>query len=942
MTRLSEKLHLLHIIIKISQFSLSTLNLLKALTFKTLTFIPSSIMGEDFFSFHNSNTDDSSIFDLDYDNTRSSAAAASSSASGFFSSTLYRGWFSNDDDDNDFDKLYLVPYRWWSEVETVGEQVGVLYNVISNFGGDDAEIVLDFRKEEGSERSEDTEEGFSGREYAIISGRMWLQALKRHNDSKGVMKVVSGSFIAEDYSQDVFPLQIRLSVSRETNSLVVKISSKDNLVSSYRRACNIFAPKSKLLHIWDFSGQTTQFLIDDKINLPNDTLGEQGKEITLELQAYGFSDSMTVRDENFDEMVEMETSFESGSVKMNGCTDHVRSYSSLRNSQSGSGFRVFGYLGLRGLQNLGNTCFMNSAIQCLAHTPKLVDYFLGDYGKEINQENLLGTKGELALAFGDLLSKLWTPRDTPVAPAIFKRKLADFAPQFSGYNQHDSQEFLSFLLDGLHEDLNRVKSKPYIAIKDAEGRLDEVVAEEYWRNHLARNDSIIVDLCQGQYQSTLVCPACNKKSVTFDPFMYLSLPLPSTTMRTMTLTVLSTDGMNLPTPITVTVPKCGRQKDLIEALSIACSLRNDEMLMVVEIYKNRIFRRLTEPSDSVALIRDEDKLVAYRLLKDNRNSPMVVFMHERVERPCEFERAIPNLKLFGIPFVARLENLYTGFDLHKQYLKLLSPLLMPADDALNDYDDVGITTNEDSTMEDVVCPTISDSNTGSDTGTEDDQCSSSDFQFYLKDGMRSTEIKMNEPLPVPKFSDNLEVYVTWSESMIEKYDTCLLSSLPEVLKPQLYARRPQESVSLYKCLEAFLKEEPLGPEDMWDCPSCKKPRQARKKLDLWRLPEILVVHLKRFSYSRYIRNKLETYVDFPIDDFDLSTYTSKKDSQFSNHYVLYAISNHHGGMGCGHYDAFIDLGYRKWYEFDDSRVSPVSEDDIKTSAAYVLFYRRVA
>lgn len=942
MTRLSEKLHLLHIIIKISQFSLSTLNLLKALTFKTLTFIPSSIMGEDFFSFRNSNTDDSSIFDLDYDNTRSSAAAASSSASGFFSSTLYRGWFSNDDDDNDFDKLYLVPYRWWSEVETGGEQLGVLYNVISNFGGDDAEIVLDFRKEEGSERSEDTEEGFSGREYAIISGRMWLQALKRHNDSKGVMKDVNGSFIAEDYSQDVFPIQIRLSVSRETNSLVVKISSKDNLVSSYRRACNIFVPKSKLLHIWDFSGQTTQFLIDDKINLPNDTLGEHGKEITLELQAYGFSDSMTVRDENFDEMVEMETSFESGSVKMNGCTDHVRSYSSLRNSQSGSGFRVFGYLGLRGLQNLGNTCFMNSAIQCLAHTPKLVDYFLGDYGKEINQENLLGTKGELALAFGDLLSKLWTPRDTPVAPAIFKRKLADFAPQFSGYNQHDSQEFLSFLLDGLHEDLNRVKSKPYIAIKDAEGRPDEEVAEEYWRNHLARNDSIIVDLCQGQYQSTLVCPACNKKSVTFDPFMYLSLPLPSTTMRTMTLTVLSTDGMNLPTPITVTVPKCGRQKDLIEALSIACSLRNDEMLMVVEIYKNRIFRRLSEPSDSVALIRDEDKLVAYRLLKDNKNSPMVVFMHERVERPCEFERAIPNLKLFGIPFVARLENLYTGFDLHKQYLKLLSPLLMPADDAFNDYDDVGITTNEDSTMEDVVSPTISDSNTGSETGTEDDQCSSSDFQFYLKDGMRSTEIKMNEPLPVPKFSDNLEVYVTWSESMIEKYDTCLLSSLPEVLKPQLYARRPQESVSLYKCLEAFLKEEPLGPEDMWDCPSCKKPRQARKKLDLWRLPEILVVHLKRFSYSRYIRNKLETYVDFPIDDFDLSTYTSKKDSQFSNRYVLYAISNHHGGMGCGHYDAFIDLGYRKWYEFDDSRVSPVSEDDIKTSAAYVLFYRRVA
>ncbi|KAF9664850.1 hypothetical protein SADUNF_Sadunf16G0060900 [Salix dunnii] len=237
---------------------------------------------------------------------------------------------------------------------------------------------------------------------------------------------------------------------------------------------------------------------------------------------------------------------------------------------------------------------------------------------------------------------------------------------------------------------------------------------------------------------------------------------------------------------------------------------------------------------------------------------------------------------------------------------------------------------------------------------------------------------MNEPLPAPKFDNDSQVYVTWSENTIEKYDTCLLSSLPEVFKIQLCTTRPQESVSLYKCLESFLKEEPLGPEDM-DCPSCKKPRQARKKLDLWRIPEILAVHLKRSSCSQFVRNKLETYVDFPIDDFDLSTNISQKKSQFSNHYVLYATSIHHGGMGCGHYNAFSDvsgvhsiyafsfisigqetadraipqrdtcmrthldrLGNRKWYKFVDNRVSPVSEDAVKTSAACVLFCRRVA
>lgn len=105
--------------------------------------------------------------------------------------------------------------------------------------------------------------------------------------------------------------------------------------------------------------------------------------------------------------------------------------------------------------------------------------------------------------------------------------------------------------------------------------------------------------------------------------------------------------------------------------------------------------------------------------------------------------------------------------------------------------------------------------------------------------------------------------------------------------------------------------------DLRYCPSCKRPRQASKKLDLWRLPEILVVHLKRFSYSRIIKNKLETFVDFPIDDLDLLNFISHKDSQLSNRYVLYAISNHYGGMGGGHYTAFIDVSgvHSSLYDF---------------------------
>lgn len=859
------------------------------------------------------------------------------------------------------EKVYFVPYRWFNEAHgtSLGENEGILYTASSStcvgsmeiMSNDfDSQIVLNLRREEDNGKNEAAEEGVSGQEYALLSESMWLRALKWHNDSNAAEKDVGSILAAEVYTQDVFPLQIRLSVSWGTNSLLVKISQKDNPIEIYERASTIFRVESELLHIWDFSGQTTLLLMNDRTKSANDYLS-RSDEILLELQVYGLTDSMKGRGGKKDDMMvgqtKMEGSFVSGSLKMNGSTGNVDSYFTLSHTKLfGRGYREAGFLGLTGLHNLGNTCFMNSAIQCLVHTPKLVDYFLGDYRKEINYENPLGMNGELALAFGDLLRKLWAPGATPVAPRMFKLKLSSFAPQFSGYNQHDSQEFLAFLLDGLHEDLNRVKCKPYIEAGDPDGRPNEEVADEYWRNHLARNDSIIVNLCQGQFRSMLVCPVCKKVSVTFDPFMYLSLPLPSTTMRTMTVTVLSTDGTTLPYPCTVTVPKCGRLKDLIQALSIACSLRNDERLLVAEIYNNCIIRYLEEPSDSLALIRDGDRLVAYRLSEDSKDcdtSSLVVFMHERVEKHDINGKAELCRKMFGIPLVVRMLECSNGRDIRKQFLKLLDPFFMPTEDSLDDIT-AGNAANEDTEMEDAISSTVSNGDANSDSETGDELQLGNNFSFYLTDEKGSTKgsnINMNKLELISQLPRRLNVLVHWPDRMIEKYDTCLLSLLPEICKPELFAKRPQESVSLYKCLEAFLKEEPLGPEDMWNCPCCKKHRQASKKLDLWRLPEILVIHLKRFSYSRFWKNKLETFIDFPIDDLDLSTYIAQKNSHLSNHYNLYAICNHDGGMGSGHYTAFVRHGGNQWYEFDDSRVSPIGEDEIKTSAAYVLFYQRI-
>lgn len=124
-------------------------------------------------------------------------------------------------------------------------------------------------------------------------------------------------------------------------------------------------------------------------------------------------------------------------------------------------------------------------------------------------------QGAIAEAFGALLRRIWSDSSTATSysPREFKQTLQRFAPQFIGYQQHDSQELLAFLLDGLHEDLNRILKKPYVENPDWKGEGDKELvdlANLSWEGYLKRNDSVIVDLFQGQYKSTLVCPECEK------------------------------------------------------------------------------------------------------------------------------------------------------------------------------------------------------------------------------------------------------------------------------------------------------------------------------------------------------------------------------------------------------------------------------------------------
>lgn len=167
--------------------------------------------------------------------------------------------------------------------------------------------------------------------------------------------------------------------------------------------------------------------------------------------------------------------------------------------------------GLCGLRNIGNTCFMNSVLQCLSHTRKLADYLRS------SSDTRSATKDQrIFYEFAKLIREMWVPRQRSVTPGELKSAVSSKHRMYSGSAQQDAQEFLRFFLDSLHNASN-TGEKGLKLVQD-ETLSDERQAELQWQWYTRVEQSVVQQLFVGQFKSSLRCTVCGHTSVTFDPF----------------------------------------------------------------------------------------------------------------------------------------------------------------------------------------------------------------------------------------------------------------------------------------------------------------------------------------------------------------------------------------------------------------------------------------
>ncbi|XP_055258096.1 ubiquitin carboxyl-terminal hydrolase 33 isoform X1 [Moschus berezovskii] len=533
--------------------------------------------------------------------------------------------------------------------------------------------------------------------------------------------------------------------------------------------------------------------------------------------------------------------------------------------------------GLTGLKNIGNTCYMNAALQALSNCPPLTQFFL-DCGGLARTDK----KPAICKSYLKLMTELWhKSRPGSVVPTTLFQGIKTVNPTFRGYSQQDAQEFLRCLMDLLHEELKE-------QVMEVEEDPQTIMTEETMEEDKSQSD---VD-----FQS---CESCSSsdKAENENGSRSFSEDNNETTM-------LIQDDEN-----------------------------NSEMSK--DWQKEKIFNKINKVNSEGELGKDRDSVSETADL--NNQETVKVQIHSRASEyitdvhlnDLSTPQILPsnegvNPRLSASP--PKSGNLWPGLPpTHKKVQSTLSPKKKKQH---KKYRSVISDIFDGTIISSVQCLTCDRVSVTLETFQD------LSLPIPGKEDLAKLH-SSSHPTSIVKAGSCGEAYAPqgWIAFFMEYVKRFVVSCVPSWFWGPI--------VTLQDCLAAFFARDELKGDNMYSCEKCKKLRNGVKFCKVQKFPEILCIHLKRFRHELMFSTKISTHVSFPLEGLDLQPFLAKDSPAQIVTYDLLSVICHHGTASSGHYIAYCRNNLNNlWYEFDDQSVTEVSESTVQNAEAYVLFYRK--
>uniref|UniRef100_A0A4W6E273 Ubiquitin carboxyl-terminal hydrolase 16 n=1 Tax=Lates calcarifer TaxID=8187 RepID=A0A4W6E273_LATCA len=625
---------------------------------------------------------------------------------------------------------------------------------------------------------------------------------------------------------------------------------------------------------------------------------------------------------------------------------------SVGKSQNSSTTENKGGVSVKGLSNLGNTCFFNAVIQNLSQTQLLRQTLNKVTGEKMSVDINPGTSsdlvslqldqpGSLTLAMCQLLNEIQESKKGVVTPRELFTQVCKKAARFKGFQQQDSQELLRYLLDGMRaEEIKRVSTGIMEALKQSRKSTDaeqlKSLVKEYEKNGFPKN--FVDQVFGGEMTSTIMCQQCKTVSVVTEMFLDLSLPVSDEAYRkknqkkgVQRTSESSQDGRNSP----------------------ALTNGNDDIPTGTGSKYQQ--KKAKKQAKKQAKHQKRQQKLESRVTLGSLTSPSRT-ENEQADPPADANDG---------------ENAESETHEEAQLSEGNPAQIIAAEQGVTNLDTVQAETEKEEGEHSVTeCDSSATSSVSNRfTVLSEEQKAGEDTQLVSEMEKVTLDDAFIED------SDAVEQDMETEDEPPEGKEYTVVNQDPELAFHTLAARTAPEKqeCSVQSCLFQFTEVETLTQNNSLLCVTCTK-RQGNKDKNIYTdalkqmlissPPPVLTLHLKRFQQNGYSICKVNRHVQFPLV-LDLAPFCAVKcknstDGDTQILYSLYGIVEHSGTMRSGHYTAYVKVrpespkpssnglaaegdaepSRGSWFHISDTSVLPVSESKVQSCQAYLLFYER--